>query len=278
MAESNFNPATISFNVSTPDQALETWIKATGGRGMTLVTAGQSGSGKSTLVKNLLRFKDNDRKKPQILHSPTSVTETVQVYNETVNYVPVKIVDMPGLVVPDQNEKKIIDQLKEETNGEADMLLYCVSMAPCSKLGIVDKGIIKLLTSIFKEQIWERTILVLTFADLAKNESSATRDIKAMKQDLEQTINNYAKEFERILSTIVKPKFRQLSVCPLDPNDLKSLRDPLQIAAITTSKYHHEKILYEYSWDNYIYLEVLRKCNREAIPAFLKISKYTPEQ
>ena len=172
----NFIPEAIPFGAGIPDEALQTWISATSGRGMTLVTAGQSGAGKSTLVKNLLQLKEDGA--PKIKHSSSSVTEKVQVYEQNVDDVPLRIVDMPGLVAPDQNEKKIINQLQKEIKGEVDMLLYCASMAPCSKLGYVDRDIVKLLTATFKKQIWERTILVLTFADFAKRElddSNSTR-------------------------------------------------------------------------------------------------------
>ena len=273
----NFNAPAAPFMNSTPDAALDTWLPATQGRGMTLVTAGQSGAGKSTLVKNLLRLGEDDAQKPQILHSPTSVTETVQIYNETVDRVPVRIVDMPGLVAPDQNEKKIIAQLKKETNGEADMLLYCVSMAPCSKLGYIDRDIVQLLTSTFSKQIWERTILVLTFADLAKRElddSNSTRAPGEEEITLKDIVQRYTNEFENILeSTQVKSRSSPFSVHCFDPEEMMNERGSLQIAAIPTSKKRREELFDRCNWDDCIFLEVLRKCNRKAIPAFLKISR-----
>ena len=287
---SSFNPSAQVFMASSPDEALQTWISATGtkNRGMTLVTAGQAGAGKSTLVKNMLRLEEGDSI-PVSKHSASSVTEKVQVYEHDVDGVQVKIVDMPGLVAPDQNEKKLIAQLQKKTKGEADMLLYCVSMAPCSKLGYIDIGIVRLLTATFKKEIWERTILVLTFGDLAKAEVKSTKEKAAAKErgadnslteediqkGMEEIVNDYARRFEEILGDIVKPKkSQQLRVCPLDPKDTDNPRDRFQIAAIPTSKDREEKLLYEYSWDNYVYLEVLRKCNRDAIPAFLKISRH----
>lgn len=244
MAESNFNPAAILFGANSPAEALETWIATTGGRGMTLVVAGQSGAGKSTLVKNLLRLKEEDGI-PKIKHSSFSVIEEVQVYEHNVDGVLIRIVDMPGLNAPDQNEKDIIAQLKKETDGEADMLLYCVSMAPCSKIGYTDKSIIKLLTSTFKEHIWERTILVLTFADLAK----AAGDKKVVKEEdigkaMEGVLKDYAKGFEEMLATIVKRKSQQFCVLSLDPRDMSSPRQPFQIAAIPTSCMQQEKLLH----------------------------------
>ena len=287
---SSFNPSAQVFTASSPDQALQTWIAATGAnnRGMTLVTAGQAGAGKSTLVKNMLRLKEEDSI-PVGKHFPSPVTDEVKVYEHNVDGVQVKIVDMPGLAAPDQNEKELIAQLQKKTKGEADMLLYCVSMAPCSKLGYIDIGIVRLLTATFKKEIWERTILVLTFGDLAKAEVKFTKDKAAAKEKgpenrltegdiqegMEEIVNNYTRRFEKILGDIVKPKkSQQLRVCPLDPNDIRNPRDRFQIAAIPTSKDREEKILYEHSWDNYVYLEVLRKCNRDAIPAFLKISRH----
>ena len=285
--QNGFNPAAIPFGASSPDQALPTWLVRTTGRGMTLIVAGKSGAGKSTLVKNLLRLKGKEGA-PIIKHSPSSVTEKVQVYEDNVEDVPIRIVDMPGLEAPDQNEEDIITQLKEETNGgKADMLLYCASMAPCSKFSTIDGAILQLLTSTFKEKIWERTILVLTYADYAKNEietTGATEDEvtgeeKPMKEEdinraMEKKVNEYAKGFEKILATVVNSK--QFSVHPLDSGDSNSPRQPFQIAAIPTTKKLKEKVQYQFSWDEYIYLEVLRKCNQEAIPSFLTPSRPIP--
>ena len=293
MATNDFNPSAQVFTASSPDQALETWISATGrdNRGMTLVTAGKSGAGKSTLVKNLLRLGEEDRI-PESKHSSSAITEDVEVYEHDVDGVQVRIVDMPGLNVPHKQEKKLIAELQKKTNGEADMLLYCASMAPCSKLDYIDRGIVKLLTESFKKQIWERTILVLTFGDFAKDEVKSDKDKAAARErgagnnateediekGLERIVNDYVQGFQKILDSTVKSKKpQQLRVCPLDLEDIRSPRDRFQIAAIPTSKNQQQKILYGYSWDNYIYLEVLRKCNREAIPAFLKISRTTPQ-
>lgn len=74
---------------------------------------------------------------------------------------------MPTLaVLTEKIEEEVVAELHRKPNGEVDMLLYCASMAPDSKLDDTDRNIIKILSLAFKEQIWKKTVLVLTFADV----------------------------------------------------------------------------------------------------------------
>ena len=123
-------------------------------------------------------------------HSPSAVTSSINIYESSIDGAPIRIVDMPGLVTPDHNDDHTLAELRKETNGEANMLLYCTSTASCSKLGIIDTQIIKLLTSTFTEQIWLRIILVLAFADIAvkmRNDSD-----QQMHQTIEEIVQSYA--------------------------------------------------------------------------------------
>ena len=263
----NLNSEALPFSASSPDQALQRWCSARGGRRITLVTVGQSGAGKSTLVKNLLRLKDE--RAPAVVHSPSAVTSRVNIYESSIEGAPIRIVDTPGLVTPDHNDDHTIAELRKETNGEADMLLYCTSMAPCSKLGIIDMQIIKLLTSTFTEQIWQRTILVLTFADIAvkmRNDSD-----RQMHQTIEEIVQSYAKEFENVLERGgIKSKIPDLSVPLWNVEDLTSERPPPHIPAIPTGYNFDEMILPHTNSFDCVYLEVLKKCNKVTTPVLFR--------
>ena len=95
---------------------------------------------------------------------------------------------------------------------------------------------------------------------------------------MKDIVNDYTNEFEKILeSTGVKSRSSKFSVCCFDPEETIIHRDRLQIAAIPTSKQQKEKLFNNCSWEDCIFQEVLRKCKRDAIPAFLKISRFIPK-
>lgn len=158
---------------------LKRWKEATN-RGITLVTAGRSGAGKSTLVCNILGLEGEGAPKHE--HTPSSVTQSVKLYESEVEGVKVQIVDTPGLAAHDMNKAKVIAELTKVTGGKADMLLYCVSTLPDSKIADVDKQIIKVLTLAFGERVWERAILVLTFANMVRTLSDE-KDREVWKND-----------------------------------------------------------------------------------------------
>ena len=224
---------------------------------MTLVIAGQSGVGKSTLVKNLLRLSDQDADAPVARHSE------VKCHNNRIKDTNITIIDTPGLVgVSEYDKVRILAQLSEKTNGKADMLLYCVRMAPGSRIGESDHKIIKLLTIAFTPRIWERTILVLTHAD----------DVKKMSEGnatLEKKLEQYAKSFETMLQSILID--HNVTVIPVLQDEGIEIRPAKQIAAVPAGRTRDEEILPHKKWNVSIYEEVLRKCKIDAIPALLSV-------
>ena len=251
---------------NTDESTFEQWLERTG-RGMTLVTAGQSGVGKSTLVQNLLRLADNDADTPIAEQSPDSVTKVVKPFIGYINGVKITIVDMPGLAAAsDDEEKKTIAELMKVTEGGADMLLYCANMGPSGKLNELDRKIVKLLTSVFKPEIWERAILVLTFGDDVKQRNQK-RGTTARTPTVETAMNRYAEAFEQILATSTT----QIKVIPVLKNEGAELRPPKEIAAVVSSETPGEEVLPGMKWDMCLYNEVLKKCKCDAVPLILTI-------
>ena len=234
---------------------------------MTLITAGQSGVGKSTLVQNLLRLADNDADTPIAEQSPDSVTKVVKPFIGYINGVKITIVDMPGLAAAsDDEEKKTIAELIRVTKGGADMLLYCANMGPSGKLNDLDRKIVKLLTLVFKPEIWERAILVLTFGDMVK-ERNQKQGTTAKTPTVKMTMNRYAEAFGKILANSTA----QVKVIPVLKGEGAELRPAKEIAAVVSSETTGEEVLPGMKWDMCLYEEVLKKCDCEAIPSILKI-------
>ena len=101
---------------------------------------------------------------PKSQHHSTSTTTEVKLYQKSVNGIEVQIIDTPGLAATDVSEAKIIAELQAESEGKADMLLYCISILPDSKINEQDEKIMKNFM-VFGPNIWNHAILVLTFAN-----------------------------------------------------------------------------------------------------------------
>ena len=172
--------------------------KPTEGRSLTLVTAGQFGVGKSTLVKNLLRLSDHYAEAHITAHS-RAVTKKIECYSSLINNVIVTIINTPGLAgASNDDEAKILAQLHEKSKGKADILLYCISMAPSSKVGALDRRIVDLLTMAFSPKIWERAIVVLTFADTVNERSK-----KPGNPTVQAVMIEYAAAFQELYLLVV---------------------------------------------------------------------------
>lgn len=248
------------------EKAFHKWCELLQGRSVTLVTAGQSGVGKSTLVKNLLRLTDEDADTSVARHSAERVTNEVKCHNSQIKGTNITIIDTPGLTGASENDEfKILAQLSEKTNRKADILLYCISMAPSSRVGEVDHRIIKLLTMAFTPRIWERTILVLTSADNVKKMNKGN----ARNPTVEKGMKHYAEKFETILQTTLSD--HNVTVIPVLQDEGIEIRPAKQIAAVPAGQTCDEEILPHKKWNVSIYEEVLRKCKIDAIPAFLSI-------
>ena len=242
---------------------LDKWYEATNRKEITLVTAGRSGAGKSTLIGNMLQLKGDAAPKNQ--HGPSSTTTDVKTYTNTVNGVRVKIIDTPGLAATDVNEAKIIAQLQAESRGKADMLLYCISILPSSKIDEQDAKVIKTLKVAFGSDIWSHTILILTFANMVipyLEEGTTLNDL----------VRDYATKFESILQSEC-PSFSVCSIFSCDQEEVK--RDPSTIIALPAGRNPKQQVVEGMNWDESIFMEVLKKCNPDAVPALLKVREPT---
>ena len=175
---------------------------------MTLVTAGRSGAGKSTLISNMLKLNDDDTKDgghPQHQHSPSSVTKEVKIYSSLrEGGITVRMVDTPGLNASDVNDARAMALLQEKTGGRCDMLLYCVSLLPDSKIDKEDKEVIRKLTLVFGKEVWRHAVLVLTF----------TNAVKALypEQSIKDIVEEYAQKFQSALHFAFKSDISVVSI------------------------------------------------------------------
>jgi energy-coupling factor transporter ATP-binding protein EcfA2 len=246
-------------------ETFKKWYKATNREQITLVTAGRSGAGKSTLIGNMLQLKDDAAPKSQ--HHSTSTTTEVKLYQKSVNGREVRIIDTPGLATTDVSEAKIIAELQDRSGGKADMLLYCISILPDSKIDEQDEKIIKTLKMAFGHDIWRHAILVLTFANYVIHDLEEGTTLSGL-------VDDYATTFQSKLRNIC-PSFSVVSIFSCDQDEVK--RDPKTIIALPAGRNPSKNLVEGMKWDESIYMEVLKKCNPDVVPALLNVREPTPK-
>ena len=151
---------------------------------VTIAVLGRVGVGKSTLVHRILY-----RELAPATYTAKPVTQKLSVYENEVNGVAYRVIDTPGLrdISKDvENDKGIIDYiLKENPN----VILYCISILPSSKICEIDKEIVIEMNRI--KNIWKRTIVVLTFANIVTTMGgNVNNEILQWTNDFQTTLND----------------------------------------------------------------------------------------
>ena len=152
---------------------------------VTIAVLGRVGVGKSTLVNRILKREDA----PTAFNGEAAFTQTVSVYENEVNGVAYRVIDTPGLQNISkgiENDRKIIDCILEK---EPNVILYCISILPSSKLSEVDRRVVIEMNRV--EKIWKRTIVVLTFANMVTlYGGKVIKEISQWTNDLQTTLND----------------------------------------------------------------------------------------
>lgn len=235
-----------------------------------LVVTGKPGAGKSTLLNNFLgpTFKGE---KAETGHGGGSVTQNVKEYIHEINGITVKIIDMPGLGAGDHNEEKVktvVAELNAYTNnGKADLLLYCISMVG-GRMNMADEKTITVLNQAFKGNIWEKTILVLTHADLVIVSDSDDEDDQKNEKPvtkLEALIDSFCKSFRNALHKAGINTVKDVQNGMLIKDDLL---DPSILIAMPAGKKPSKNPA---NWMPMLFREVLKRCDEDAIPALFEL-------
>ena len=114
---------------------------------VTIVFAGKSGAGKSTLAKKLFGFPVGSTKP-----SANPITKAHEKLLPTPkDGVTINIIDMAGYNKKDK--KKQLKELSKLSNGEADLVLYCLPISPNSKFDDLNPDIMASLQDAFGKDI-----------------------------------------------------------------------------------------------------------------------------
>ena len=129
---------------------------------LTILVIGETGVGKSTLVNNLL-----GEDVAGVGYSMTSATSAVTGYEGTIEGVPVKVYDTPGLADSrSERDEEYLEEIKKLTDEETiHLIIYCLKMTETR----MRRSIIRTFEQYTKIGVdWEKTVIAITFADALK--------------------------------------------------------------------------------------------------------------
>ena len=236
-----------------PDIDMGAWRKAARGRQLRVLISGLGGAGKSTLINQLLRLKeDNERAKEGKGGATTLVVSKHE--RTTEKGMKVCLFDTPGFGDPDIEDEDIIAMMERETEKRLDVVFYCISLSDPCRLQRADVQAIKIMTQAFTGDIWNKAVIVLTFANA-----------------LEAKVANKA-EYKATI-TQIQEKVRQV----LRKDPLISAEVIAQLPIVTAGhsgrilKYESDECKSLGGWDNRLFLKALEQVDPAVVPTLLEV-------
>ena len=183
-------------SVSELHQYCKKWMMHEGKRTLKILVVGQLGSGKSALINALLGqtiATEGD--------SPTKVTTSVLKYYVQRNGVDVTIFDTPGLLDPSENDQGMMKKIQRGST-EIDLVLFCKKMT-----SRVDTGDVQLMTNLTHMKMWDRSVVVLTFANEVKlPRRRRAREVDTEPLDLETHFSMHCQQMTKALRDLLIEK------------------------------------------------------------------------
>ena len=180
-------------------------------RSLRIVVTGKTGAGKSTLLNGFIGGKTRPFREGEGFDA-----ETLEVKQHTFkkHNVEVTVWDCPGLQDGTQNEEAYLKDLKEKTNGDIDVMLYCISMED-TRFDRQCHGIaMQYLTQVFGHRVWRHTVIVLTFAN---------REVNRLKKRQSSNMDEEFEEKMKEWKTKIQDMLREIN-CTEKPSDIEKIQ------------------------------------------------------
>ena len=159
-----------------------------------LLVIGVTGVGKSTLINNLLGEDVAD-----VGYSITSATSAVSCYEGTIEGVPVKVYDTPGLADSrSERGEEYLEEIRKLIGKDTiHLIIYCLKMTETR----IHPGIIRTFQQYTKIGVdWKKTAIALTFADALNPPSRLRKQGISKKAYFEQRLAEWRLEIPRVLA------------------------------------------------------------------------------
>jgi energy-coupling factor transporter ATP-binding protein EcfA2 len=230
---------------------------------ITVLIAGKSGAGKSTLINNILE----NNEKP-IDPSPDPAPSEFKIHKRRSGNTTVRIIDTPGLGEDEKEKKK---QLKMLSPYKADLLIYCITVAPGNRISATNPTIMKALQKAFGEGIWKNCVVVFTFSNYAWNAFCSSTDTEQQAIDKYKTyINTYAERFQEELKRLGKNTNKEVKSIFNLPHHPRQAGNVSIIPAVPAGFTGDDRVLadleidgHNLNWSDAVFLEMIEKCKDE---------------
>ena len=220
---------------------------------------GKGGIGKSTLINQLLKLGTDEQ--AAVGTSGELTTSGVTSY-ERVNELGVKIClyDTPGFGDPNVSNTDVIAMMQRATKKELDLVLYCIALAGTTRLEDSDVKAMKLLTEVFRADIWKKTMIVFTQANM-------------LETHVESNIppgDDCRKKYKSIIDTITKKAKEMLT------NKAHVEHKIVADIPFVTAGYKEKVLKYEAQecpegWEDRLFLKILERIDPKVLPAFFQV-------
>lgn len=181
-------------------------------RSLRIVVTGKTGAGKSTLLngfvgKNTSPFKEGDGLDPGTLE--------VKQHTFTKHNVEVTVWDCPGLQDGTDNDELYLQNMKDKTNGDIDIMLYCISVNDTRFDRVRHGTAMQNLTEVFGRRVWRHTVIVLTFAN---------RIVSRLKHREQSNLEEKFEEMVKEWKVKIYNLFHELNNCTESDTDIERIK------------------------------------------------------
>ena len=176
-----------------------------------LLVIGVTGVGKSTLINNLL-----GEDVAGVGYSITSATSDVSCYEGTIEGVPVKVYDTPGLADSrSERDEEYLDEIRKLIGKDTiHLIIYCLKMTETR----IHQGIIRTFQQYTKIGVdWKKTAIALTFADALNPPSRLRKQGISKKAYFEQRLAEWRLEIPRVLAEHIHPEEFDITQIKINP-------------------------------------------------------------
>ena len=200
---------------------------------------GKPGAGKSSLVNGIL-----GKKVAQEGKGVRRCTKAVQRYTEEINNVTVTVIDTPGLQDPKMKDEDTFEQIRKETGGHVDLVLFCKKMT--DRIERSDQNMIQEMNKVFQRSLWDNTLLVLTFANKVDryNDVDNAQEFEQLLQDWKDVLVEALQQHAGLSPDdakgipVVPAGYEDLPYCEgwRDPNKCKNWINNVFLAALERTR------------------------------------------
>lgn len=187
-----------------------------------ILIVGKFGTGKSSLINGLVGkpVAEEGRKKE------TGCTTETTKHSGVINGIELRVWDTPGLENVDSKDDSHLRDIAEKLNEDIDLMVYCLKMTD-DRFYMDDKKAMKKLTEAFGKELWEHTVIALTFANRVQDPREGDEKLY-FEEELgfwQEAIESFLKDELKIGPEIIQ----SLRILPTGYHTIKS-RKPLNCA------------------------------------------------